>query len=147
SGGLALARTSTEGLDDLLSQILGVSVHAHMMHDGSDTLQLAVEPSETTTRASVKALVSQSTAITNLKLGRGRTIYGSVTPAHAGSVKLTIRRNAVVVSTKSLTLSSSRYSFVYKPPSTGTYSFVVSYAGDVDYLGNTSPTKSFKVVK
>lgn len=106
-----------------------------------------LRPSETIRRASVKALVSQSTATTNLKLGRGRTIFGVVTPAHAGSVKLTTRRNGALVSTRSLTLSSSRYSFVYKPPSTGTYSFSVSYAGDTDHLGNTSPTKSFKVVK
>ncbi|MDP9438521.1 MAG: S8 family serine peptidase, partial [Actinomycetota bacterium] len=77
----------------------------------------------TARRVNVKALVSQSTTTTNLKLGRGRTIYGAVTPAHAGSVKLTIRRNGSVVSTRSLTLSSSRYGFVYKPPSTGTYSF------------------------
>ena len=95
----------------------------------------------------MKALISQNTASTSLKLGRGRTIYGAVTPTHAGSVKLTIRRNGAVVSTRSLTLNSSRYSFTYKPPSTGTYSFVVGYAGDADHLGNTSPTKSFKVVK
>ena len=106
-----------------------------------------LRPSEAIRRASVKALVSQSTATTSLKLGRGRTIYGAVTPTHAGSVKLTIRRNGAVVSTRSLTLNSSRYSFTYKPPSTGTYSFVVGYAGDADHLGNTSPTKSFKVVK
>jgi thermitase len=105
-------------------------------------------PSASTARhVSVKALVSQSTATTDLKLGRGRTIYGAVTPAHAGSVKLTIRRNGSVVSTRSLTLSSSRYGFVYKPPSTGTYSFSASFGGDTDHLGNTSAARSFKVVK
>ena len=98
-------------------------------------------------RASVRALVSQSTATTGLKLGQSRTIYGAVTPAHAGSVKLTVRRNGVVISTRSLTLSSSRYRFAYKPPSIGTYSFSVTFAGDTDHLGNTSPTRSFKVVK
>ncbi len=104
-------------------------------------------PSEAIRRVDVKALVSQNTATTNLRLGEGRTIYGAVTPAYTGSVKLTIRRNGSVVSTKSLTFSKSRYSFVYKPSRTGTYSFVVSYAGDAGHLGNTSPARSFKVVR
>ncbi|PLS85717.1 MAG: hypothetical protein CYG60_11095, partial [Actinobacteria bacterium] len=98
-------------------------------------------------RVSSKALVSLSTATTNLKLGRSRAVSGSVTPAHAGSVKLTIKRNGVLLTTKTLTLSSSKYGFTYKPTSTGTYSFSASFGGDTDHLANTSPTRSFKVVK
>ena len=104
-------------------------------------------PSEAVRRVGVKVIVLQSTPTTTLKLGQGRTVYGQVSPAHAGSVVLTIRRNGAVIVKRSLTLSSSRYSLVYKPSSTGTYSFSVSYAGDTDHLGNTSPTRSFSVVK
>lgn len=68
-------------------------------------------------------------------------------PTHADYVSLTIRRNGVVLSTRNLTLSSSNYSFAYKPPSAGTYSFVVRYPGDTDHLANNSPARSFSVVR
>ena len=103
--------------------------------------------SEAVRRVGVRVNVSQSTPTTALKLGRSRTVYGYVSPAHAGYATLTIRRNGAVISTRNLTLSSSRYSLSYKPPSTGTYSFSVSYAGDADHLGGTSPTRSFSVVR
>ena len=101
----------------------------------------------TAARVEVKVLVSLSTATTNLKLGKSRAVSGSVNPAHAGSVKLTIKRNGALLTTKTLTLSSSKYAFTYKPTRTGTYSFSASFGGDTDHLGNTSPTRSFKVVK
>jgi hypothetical protein len=43
AGGLALARSSTQGLDYLLAQVFGVGVHGPMMSDGSSTLQAALE--------------------------------------------------------------------------------------------------------
>ncbi len=96
---------------------------------------------------SVKALVSLSTATTNLKLGKSRAVSGSVGPAHTGSVKVAIKRNEALLTTKTLTLSSSKYGFTYKPTSTGTYTFSASFGGDTDHLGNTSVARSFKVVK
>ncbi len=101
----------------------------------------------TARRVSVKAQVSLSTATTNLKLGKSRAVSGSVAPAHAGSVKLTIKRNGALLATKTLTLSGSKYSFTYKPTRTGTYSFSASFGGDTDHLANTSVARSFKVVK
>jgi hypothetical protein len=98
-------------------------------------------------RVSVKAQVSLSTATTNLKLGKSRAVSGSVSPAHAGSVKVAIKRNGALLTTKTLTLSGSKYSFTYKPTRTGTYSFSASFGGDTDHLGNTSVARSFKVVK
>ncbi|MDP9486294.1 MAG: S8 family serine peptidase [Actinomycetota bacterium] len=98
-------------------------------------------------RVSVKALVSLSTATTNLKLGKSRAVSGSVGPAHTGSVKVAIKRNGALLTTKTLTLSSSKYGFTYKPTSTGTYTFSASFGGDTDHLGNTSVARSFKVVK
>jgi len=106
-------------------------------------------PSSTSTarRVSVKVMVSLGTATTNLKLGKSRAVSGSVGPAHAGSVELTIKRNGALLTTKTLTLSSSKYGFTYKPTRTGTYSFSASFGGDTDHLGNTSPARSFKVVR
>ena len=101
----------------------------------------------TAKRVSVKVRVSLSTATTNLKLGKSRAISGSVGPAHAGSVKVAIKRNGALLTTKTLTLSSSKYGLTYKPPSTGTYTFSTSFGGDTDHLGNTSVARSFKVVK
>ena len=98
-------------------------------------------------RVNVKALVSLSTATSNLKLGKSRAVSGSVNPGHAGSIEVTIRRNGALLTTKTLTLSGSKYGFSYKPPSTGTYSFFASFGGDTDHLGNTSVVRSFKVVK
>jgi thermitase len=97
--------------------------------------------------AQAQALVSLSTAKTNLKLGKSRAISGSVNPAHTGSVKLTIKRNGKQITTKTLTLRSSKYSFTYKPTRTGTYSFSARFGGDADHLANTSVARSFKVVK
>lgn len=101
----------------------------------------------TARRVNVKVRVSLSTATTNLKLGRSRTVSGSVGPAHAGSVKLTIKRNGALLATKTLTLASSKYSFTYKPTRAGTYSFSARFGGDTDHLANTSVARSFKVVK
>ncbi|QIN79372.1 hypothetical protein GBA65_13580 [Rubrobacter marinus] len=98
-------------------------------------------------RIQVKALVSNTTAITNLKLGQSRTLTGTVTPNVAGSVKVTIKRNGAVISTRSVALSASRYSFAYKPPSVGSYSVSVNFAGNADYAPNTSPPRTFTVVR
>ncbi|HET7479640.1 MAG TPA: hypothetical protein VFJ72_09020 [Rubrobacteraceae bacterium] len=96
----------------------------------------------------VKAMIGLNVAATNLKLGNSRVISGSVAPAHAGVVKLTIKRNgAPVLANKSLSLKSSRYSFSYKPPRAGLYTVSVSFAGEADHLGGTSPVRSFKVIK
>ncbi len=97
-------------------------------------------------RVNVRAVVSLNTATTDLKLGYSRTISGAVAPAHAGTVTLTIRRDGAVLATKTLTLSSSKYSFNYKPPSRGTYSFTATFAGDTDHLGATSISKGFRVI-
>jgi thermitase len=106
-------------------------------------------PSSTSTarRVEVKVLVSLSMDTTNLKLGRSRTISGAVSPTHIGSVKLTIKRNGALLTTQTVTLSSSKYSFTYKPPSTGTYAVSASFDSDADHLGSTSVERSFKVGK
>ena len=98
-------------------------------------------------RIQVKALVSNTTPTTNVKLGQSRTIAGAVTPNVAGSVNVTIKRNGAVVSTRSVPLGASRYSFSYKPPSVGSYSVSVSFPGNANYAANTSPVKSFGVIR
>jgi hypothetical protein len=87
------------------------------------------------------------TATTNLKLGGTLNISGSVSPAHTGSVKLIIERNGRRLTTKTVTLTSTGYSFSYKPPRTGTYKVSVSVGNDVDHIGSTSAKRNFKVVK
>jgi subtilisin family serine protease len=98
-------------------------------------------------RVNVKVVVSLETATTNLELGGAQNISGSVSPAHTGSVKLIIERNGRRLTTKTVTLTSTGYSFSYKPPRTGTYKVSVSVGNDVDHIGSTSAKRSFKVVK
>ncbi len=98
-------------------------------------------------RVNVKVLVSLGTATANLKLGQSQTISGSVSPAHTGSVKLIIDRNGRWLTTKTVALTSTGYSFSYKPTRTGTYAVYASFGSDTDHLGSTSVQRTFKVVK
>ena len=96
----------------------------------------------------VKALVSNTTTTTSVKLGKVRPITGAVTPNVAGSVKVTVKRGTtVIVRNKVVPLRGSRFSFSYKPPSVGTYSVSVAFPGNPDYAANSSPVKRFKVVR
>ncbi|MBA2442073.1 MAG: chitobiase/beta-hexosaminidase C-terminal domain-containing protein [Rubrobacter sp.] len=99
-------------------------------------------------RVNVKVRISNATPTTDLKLGGSRVISGQVSPAHTGSAKVTVKRGTTVVATKVVSLSdTSRYRLSFKPASTGNYSVSASFAKDADHLGNTSPVKSFKVIR
>lgn len=91
---------------------------------------------------------SLNVATKELKLGKSRTISGVVSPAQpAGSkVKLVVRKPGKDV-VKSLRLVNSRYSFTYKPPTTGRYKVQVSFVQDADSLASKSVVKSFKVIR
>lgn len=113
--------------------------------DGSDH-EASVSPVR---RVGVRATVSLNASTRNLKRGRKRTLSGKVGPSHAGkTVRLTIKRNGRVISTRNVRLDrSSRYRFTYRPPSVGTYVVSARFAGDADHLGGTSPTRRFRVVR
>ncbi len=95
----------------------------------------------------MQVLVSVSTATTRLKLGRTQTISGSVSPAHTGSIRLTIERNGRLLSTKTVALAETGYRFSYKPPRAGTYAVSASLGSDTDHLGGTSVWRTFRVSK
>ncbi|QIN81023.1 hypothetical protein GBA65_21500 (plasmid) [Rubrobacter marinus] len=96
----------------------------------------------------VKAAVSNTTATTALKLGQSRPVTGAVTPNTTGSVKVTIKRGTTtVVNAKVVPLSGSKYNFSYKPTAVGTYTVSVAFPGNANYAANTSPIKTFKVVR
>jgi hypothetical protein len=104
--------------------------------------------SSTAKRVLVRVRVSLYTPSTKLKLGRARTVSGSVTPEHGGSVTVTVKRNGSVIERKRAALnSSSRYSFRYKPQRPGTYTFTATYPKHKDNLGNRSRQKDFRVVR
>ena len=108
-----------------------------------------LSPSRSITgRVFVKAVVSLYTPSTNLKLGRARTVSGSVLPKHGGSVTVTIKRNGGIIARKKVALNSnSRYSLRYKPGRPGTYAFIATYPKHKDHLGNRSRQKSFRVIR
>lgn len=107
-----------------------------------------LEPSTSSARrVNVRVKVGLNVAGTDLKLGRSRTVSGAMSPSHSGSVKLVIKRNGEKISTKSLSLSDSRYSFTYKPPRPGRYAFFTVFRKDTDHLGNRSRQKDFRVVR
>lgn len=116
------------------------------VYTGNNTLRLGVSTSSAKL-VRVKVRVTENVSTTSVKLGNNLVISGAVSPSHKGYVKLTIRRNGVLFATKKAPLSSSRYRFVYKPPQTGGYSVVASYAKDADHLGNVSPAREFNVVR
>ena len=89
----------------------------------------------------------ENVATTALKLGKSRTISGSVGPAQpGGKVTLTIRKPGFDV-VRTLNLMGSRYSFTYRPPVLGNYSVQVSFAQDADSLASKSVVKKFRVIR
>ncbi|QIN81373.1 hypothetical protein GBA63_01090 [Rubrobacter tropicus] len=107
-----------------------------------------LKPSEATVPVKVRAAVSVTTAGADLKLGRSRPISGSVAPAHAGAVKLLIKRNGTALPSKTLRLDAdSRFTYTYKPNSPGFYTVQATFAGDADHLAGSSATKSFQVIR
>ncbi|HEX2728780.1 MAG TPA: Ig-like domain repeat protein, partial [Rubrobacteraceae bacterium] len=117
---------------------------AEFVGDAAANLQPATSPIK---RVNVKVLVSENVSTSSLKLGQSVTISGAVTPSRSGPVKLTIKRGTRTVATRNVSLSNSRYRLTYKPPSAGSYSVIASFAGDADYQGNTSPARSFRVIR
>jgi hypothetical protein len=95
----------------------------------------------------VKVKVSENLSASSVKLGKGLTISGAVSPSQTGSVKLAIKRNGSLFATRKVSLSSSHYRYTYKAPKTGSYSVVARYPGSATNLGNHSQSRSFKVVR
>lgn len=107
------------------------------------------EPSTSSVAAvNVRVGVTLSVSAANLKLGRARGISGYVSPNHAGdTVIVLVKRGSDTITRKTLTLDAdSRYRWIYKPSKAGNYRFAVTYAGDPDHFGNTSPSKGYKVL-
>lgn len=98
-------------------------------------------------RINVRVLVSERLSSTNLKLGGSLTVSGAVAPAHDGKVTLLIRRNGKALAEKSADLLDSRYSLRYKPGAAGEYTVSARYPTHADHQGNTSPRRSFEVVR
>lgn len=115
------------------------------IYAGNKTLKLGASASSAKP-VNVKVRVSENLSASSVKLGKSITISGAISPSHKGYVKLAMRRNGTLFATKKVPLNSSRYSYSYKPPKTGSYAVVASYARDADHLGNSSPSKSFKAV-
>lgn len=109
-----------------------------------------LDPS-TSSGAAVKSRVQTylNVASTDLKLGSGRTISGSVAPNHPGkTVTVRILRDGKFLTNRTATLNvNSRYAFAYKPPTVGRYTFRALFPKDADHYGNVSPYRSFRVVR
>lgn len=126
----------------------GVKPEKNTVYRARFVTEAELKPSAVIERVNVKVRLTNATAATDLRLGGSRVIAGAVLPSHTGTVKVTIRRGATVVDTREVALSeTSRYRLSYTPQATGRYSVSVSFARDADHLGNTSPVKSFRVIR
>ncbi len=95
----------------------------------------------------MRVLVSERLSTDRLKLGEALTFSGAVSPAHDGKVTLIFHRDGAAWAEKSVDLEDSRYSFRYKPDAAGEYTVIARYPAHADHLGNTSPKRSFEVVR
>lgn len=96
----------------------------------------------------VKPLVSISTSVTKLALGKRLYVWGTVLPVKTGKVKVSIKHNGrPVPPPQHVPLTDSSYRMAYKPTAVGTYEVSATFAGDEGYLANTSSTWSFKVTR
>jgi hypothetical protein len=112
--------------------------------DPKTELESATSPIEA---VDVRVLVSERLSTESLKLGGSLVVSGAVAPAHEGKVTLLIRRNGKAWAQKSADLKDSRYSFRYTPGTAGEYTVSARYPTHADHLGNTSPKRSFEVVR
>lgn len=93
-------------------------------------------------------LVSLDLSADSLRLGKALTVSGGVQPSHGGEVTLTIRRGGEKVATKRVVIDEdSRYSLSYEPRRSGNYSVSARFPDHADHLGNTSPKRSFEVIR
>lgn len=93
----------------------------------------------------VKPLVSISTSVSKLRLGKKLSVWGQVLPVKTGTVELNIKRNGTPTPPKRVPLNDFSYRLSYKPTAVGTYEVSATFAGDEGHLVNTSSTWSFKV--
>jgi beta propeller repeat protein len=106
----------------------------------------AVRPSASDVeQVGVKPLVSISTSVSKLRLGKTLFVWGTVLPVKTGTVELNIERNGTPVRPQRVPLNDSSYRLAYKPTAVGTYEVTATFAGDEGHLVNTSSTWSFKV--
>jgi Tol biopolymer transport system component len=96
----------------------------------------------------VRVLLSLSLSTNKVRQGKAIVVSGKVQPTHTGQVTLTVRRDGNTVARESAKLDNdSRYSLDYEPPRTGTYTVVAGFPADEDHAGDTSPKRSFEVVR
>lgn len=139
--------TAADGIYSFSGVKPGENTYYRAVFPGDDADGLASSKSSARL-VSVRVVVSLYTPSTNLKLGRARTVSGSVTPKHGSSVTVTIKRNGGVIARKKAALNAnSRYSFRYKPGRPGRYAFFATYPKHPDHLGNRSRQKDFRVVR
>jgi beta propeller repeat protein len=96
----------------------------------------------------VKPLVSISTSVSKIRLGKSLYVWGTVLPVETGKVKVSIERNGrPVPPPQHVPLNNSSYRLAYKPTVVGTYEVTATFAGNEGYLANTSSTWRFKVTR
>lgn len=104
-------------------------------------LQSSISP---LAHVNVQMLVFVNTSTKSLLLGKGISIYGMVTPAYTGTVKITIKHKGAVVSKKFALLNSSRYRMAYRPRAVGRYEVVATFGSRPEVVGVTNTT-TFRV--
>ena len=127
----------------------GIKPNANTIYRVRFAQEAELQPKAAARQIKVRALVSNNTATSNLKLGKVRNIVGKVSPVHAGKVvRVTVKRPGQPTLVRNVRLSAaSVYKFSYKPNKVGRYSVSVQFAGDADHLGGRSVLKSFRVIR
>lgn len=127
----------------------GIKPEANTEYRARFAEEAELQSKEVSKQVKVRALMSNNTATSNLKLGKVRNIVGKVSPSHAGKViKVSIRRPGQPTLVRNVRLSdTSVYKFGYKANKVGLYRVSVQFAGDADHLGGKSVLKSFRVVR
>lgn len=95
----------------------------------------------------VRVLVALKLSAERLSPGKTLTMSGEVQPEHGGEVSFAIRHNGEMFARESVELTDSGYSHRYAPPRRGKYTVTARYPDHVDHSGNTSPKRSFSVVR
>ncbi|GAA2490254.1 S8 family serine peptidase [Terrabacter carboxydivorans] len=107
-----------------------------------------VGSSSSVVRVGLRTAVTSTASRTSLPLGGSFSLYGSVSPSHAGQ-RVYLQRYAGsgrwTTVTSTVLTSTSAYSFAIKPSARGTFTYRVYKAADADHLASYGPSRAVKV--
>lgn len=86
-------------------------------------------------------------SLTEITVGESVTVEGSISPILEGKVSILVAFDTVFEKVAEVNLKNGRFSYTFKPPSTGTYRIKASFPGDEEHEPAESTILTLTVVR